>query len=140
MKRNRKAGLTLIELLTAAAILGLISSLAYKSVTEAMKTWRAGENELLVWQSGVRMMSKTSKDLRCLPADANAYMPEVIAPDIKNSKVIKFNARYWSRTTGWVDSWDKSSDKIPQAIEITIHLEGNTQLTSVVHIPAGRNL
>ena len=193
MKLNRRAGLTLIEILTVIAILGIISSLVYKSVIDSIKVWRQEESEFTTWHNGTRVMTAISKDLRTLKAGHSleginlssdtgtpedrleftiisktgesdweerlvSYMlaekdnsarelyreDKVTGADsaIRRSfgkDITGFNIRYWSKITGWVDSWDKGTE-IPEAVEVSVSLKGNDNLSTVVHIPTGRKL
>ena len=136
MRKSRIAGITLVELLTVVAIFTFILSLVFKSIIGSAGVWREGENEFRAWQSATRTLSEMSRNLRGIKAGWKSG-------DIKltsgNGYITRVDMRYWNETAGWVDSWDDTSS-LPAAIEISVHVKGDRELSTIVHIPAGRKL
>jgi len=66
----RKRGMTLFEILTALAILGVVSGVVYKTVVDSMRVWRQGEAQVIAWQAGTRMLARIGRELRAVSPDS----------------------------------------------------------------------
>ncbi len=134
--RNRVAGITLVELLTIVSIFAFMLLLVSKSIVGSARVWRDGEKEFMAWQSVTSALSETGRSLRGIKA---GWMPGDIKLTSGNGYITRIDMRYWNQSAGWVDSWDDTSS-LPTAIEVSVRVEGDRELSTIVHIPAGRKL
>ena len=131
---EKKTGITLVELLTVVAIFAFTFLLVSKSIVGSVGVWREGENEFRAWQSATRTLSEMGRSLRGIKA---GWIPADIKLTSGNGYITRIDMRYWNETAGWVGSWDDTSS-LPAAIEMSVHVEGDRELSTIVHIPAGR--
>jgi type II secretory pathway pseudopilin PulG len=136
LSKSERAGITLVEMLTVVAIFTFILSLVLKSLVGSAEVWREGENEFREWQSATRTLSEMGRSLRGIKAGS---LPGDIKLTSGNGYITRIDMRYWNQSAGWVDSWDDTSS-LPAAIEISVHVKGDRELSTIVHIPAGRKL
>ena len=134
--RNRIAGITLAELLTVVAIFTFILPLVLKSIVGSAEVWREGEYEFRAWRSATKTLSEMGKSLQGIKV---GWIPGDIKLTSGNGYITRIDMRYWNQSAGWVDSWDDTSS-LPAAIEISVHVKGGRELSTIVHIPAGRKL
>lgn len=66
---NRSRGFTLIELISAVAIFGVLAAMLFQMIKGSLDVWRTGEQGRQTQEKGVVLMDEIASDLRMLRAD-----------------------------------------------------------------------
>lgn len=99
-----KKGLTLVEVLTTAAVGGIVLALISSAVVESMRTWRREEAGFSAWRAGERLAGDLRRDLRrslpggVVPGAESADME--FAAAMRNHTLIPGRVTYYTEERG----------------------------------------
>ncbi len=100
----KNKGFTLMEMLVAIAVGGVVLSLASVLLIDSLRTWQREENEFSSWQSGERFLRELRRDMRRAVPGGAGYDGEVLEIEFlgefagledESPPFISFTARYY---------------------------------------------
>ncbi len=100
----KKKGFTLIEMLVAIAVGGVVLSLISVFLIDSLRSWQREEKEFSSWQSGGRFLRELRRDMRrAVPGGAGydgevleiEFLGEIAGLDDESAPFISFTARYY---------------------------------------------